>query len=129
MIVADQWFLSGITQSGWGYFNPAQVADQNWRIVGATDFNADVQPDLVWQNRSTGQIGVWFMSGVNLSSVTLFTPGQVTDTNWRLTQVWNLVTEPILPVVAKGSVLRSHLPLLALGLIAPVILYFRQKAG
>ena len=94
-----------------------------------SDFNADGRPDLVWQNRSTGQIGVWFMSGVNLSSVTLFSPSQVTDTNWRLTQVWNLVTEPILPVVAKNSALRSHLPLVALGLIAPVILYFRSKAG
>jgi hypothetical protein len=85
--------------------------------VGVDDFNAHGGPDLVWQNRSTGQIR------------SLFTPSQVMDSNWRLTQVWNLVTEPILTMATKGSDLRSHLPLLALGLIAPVIPYFRQKLG
>lgn len=48
----------------------------NWRAIDAGDFNGDGKPDLVWQERSTGQVVVWLNTGTmtftsaNLSTVT-----------------------------------------------------------
>jgi hypothetical protein len=39
------------------------AAVPGWRVVAATDFNADGHPDLVWQNDQTRQLVVWYMSG------------------------------------------------------------------
>jgi probable HAF family extracellular repeat protein len=86
------WFMHGVTQSGWSYLDPSQVLDTNWKIVGMDYFNFDSKPDLIWQNQATGQIGVWFMDGTVLSNLSYFHPGQVSDTNWRVAQVWNQVT-------------------------------------
>ncbi|PYV39503.1 MAG: VCBS repeat-containing protein, partial [Acidobacteria bacterium] len=58
--------------------------DLNWKIVATGDFNSDGMADLVWQHRTTGQMGVWFMNGAAPKSTTLFTPFQVTDTNWKI---------------------------------------------
>jgi hypothetical protein len=59
--------------------------------VGASDFNADGKPDLVWQNQSNGQIGVWLLDGTALASVSFFNPGEVTDTSWKIVpSIWNV---------------------------------------
>ena len=42
-----------------------------------------------WWNQASGQIGVWFIDGATLSSVSFFTPGQVPDTNWKIPNIWN----------------------------------------
>lgn len=85
------WLMNGTALSRVSFFTPNQVSDTKWKIVGVSDFNADNKPDLVWQNQADGQIGVWFMNGTSLSSVSLFDPSKVTDTDWRIPQIWNLV--------------------------------------
>jgi hypothetical protein len=30
-----------------------------WHIAASGDFNADAQPDLVWENTSTGERSIW----------------------------------------------------------------------
>jgi hypothetical protein len=46
------------------------------------DFNADLKPDLLWQNKVTGDVAVWQMNGMN------FTAGQTIysglDLNWEI---------------------------------------------
>ncbi len=50
------------------------------------DFNADGRADLVWRNRTTGQIIVWNMAGsAYLAYSTIATPrGSQVDTNWTI---------------------------------------------
>jgi hypothetical protein len=35
--------------------------------VGATDFNGDGQTDILWQNTSTGERGIYLMSGTTMT--------------------------------------------------------------
>jgi hypothetical protein len=85
------WFMNGTTLISPSYFNPAQVPDINWKIVGTGDFNLDSKVDLVWQNQASGHIAVWFMDGANLISPSYFNPAQVPDLNWKIVpNVWNL---------------------------------------
>jgi C1A family cysteine protease len=58
------------------------VSDLNWKIVGTADFNADGQTDILWQNYSTGQVAVWFMSGTTNTGYALLST--VADLNWKI---------------------------------------------
>ena len=76
------WFMNGASVTSGVVFG--RETDLNWKIVATGDFNSDGMADLVWQHRTTGQMGVWFMNGAAPKSTTLFTPFQVTDTNWKI---------------------------------------------
>jgi hypothetical protein len=34
-----------------------------WTLVDTADLNGDGTPDLIWQNKSTGQVAAWYMGG------------------------------------------------------------------
>jgi hypothetical protein len=53
-------------------------------IKPSNDYNSDGKPDLIWQNQATGEIVVWFMNGATRVSPSPFSPGQVTDLNWKI---------------------------------------------
>jgi hypothetical protein len=60
------WMMNGSSVSSTTFFSPegaAQLSDLNWEIRALGDLNADRQPDVIWQNKSTGQIAVWFFAG------------------------------------------------------------------
>jgi hypothetical protein len=69
---------------------PGLVADVNWTIVGAGDFNRDGWPDLVWQHEGDGRIAVWKMRGSTLVEGGLTSPGQVDDLDWKIRAVGDL---------------------------------------
>ena len=58
--------VGGSTYQGWNWLNAAGVA--GWTVVGANDFNEDGVPDLVWQDKSTGQVTVNYYGGVKGAS-------------------------------------------------------------
>jgi hypothetical protein len=60
------------------------VADRNWRIEGAGDFNDDDKADILWRNVATGQTLAWKMT--NLFPVrTDITPRSGTiSSDWKL---------------------------------------------
>ena len=62
----------------------AMVLDPPPAYPASNDINGDGRFDLLWQHQTTGQISSWFMNGVNLAAGALFSPGQVTDTNWKI---------------------------------------------
>jgi len=39
-----------------------------WSIVGTGDFNGDQNADILWHNRSTGEIQIWIMNGEKVAS-------------------------------------------------------------
>jgi len=51
----------GATYQGWAWLNAAGVA--GWTVVGASDFNGDGVPDLVWQKDATAQVTVNYYGG------------------------------------------------------------------
>lgn len=41
---------------------PDRASALSWRIVGAADMNGDGRAELLWHNRSTGFVVIWFMT-------------------------------------------------------------------
>jgi hypothetical protein len=56
----------GATYQGWNWLNSA--GDPGWTVVGASDFNGDGVPDLVWQNDATAQVTVNYYGGTGGAS-------------------------------------------------------------
>ncbi|MBF0338103.1 MAG: VCBS repeat-containing protein [Nitrospirae bacterium] len=49
------------------------------------DFNGDGKSDILWQNSRTGQVGIWLMDGLSVSS--MGSPITISDLNWHIKQV------------------------------------------
>src|SRR5207248_5911512 len=49
---------------------PGNSADPTVIAAGATDFNANGKPDLLWQSDSTGDVVMWYMGGAQGSTYT-----------------------------------------------------------
>jgi hypothetical protein len=51
----------GVVYQGWAYLDTVGAA--GWTVVGASDFDGNGVPDLVWQNSSTAQVVVHYYGG------------------------------------------------------------------
>jgi hypothetical protein len=78
------WYMDGLTYAGSAFLSPNRVADTDWRIAGAADFNNDGETDLLWQNDRTGVITVWLMDGAAFVAPGLLSVNTVADTNWKI---------------------------------------------
>ncbi len=58
------------------------VTDTNWRIAGVGDFDKDGNPDLLWQNTTTGDIYVWYLNGATFVRDQYIQT--IPDTNWHI---------------------------------------------
>jgi hypothetical protein len=56
------------------------------RVAGAADLNMDGQTDLVWQDDTTGALGVWYLNGLTRTSAVALNPGAVNPV-WRIRAV------------------------------------------
>lgn len=83
------WLMDGITRRDTRLLSPGQVADLDWKIVGAGDFNGDRSNDLLWRNRTTGVLVVWYMSGDRQLSGSVLSP-TVNDLEWKVGTVADL---------------------------------------
>jgi FG-GAP-like repeat/FG-GAP repeat len=77
------WFMNGTSQASGSFLTPSPV-NLAWQVQGLADFNADGKADILWRNRSTGQLYVWFMNGITESSGTFLTPAAVADPAWQI---------------------------------------------
>ena len=59
------------------------VADQDWQVVGITDFNLDGRPDLVWRHRWSGGVSGWLMNGTSVTAGYWLNPDKM-DNDWVL---------------------------------------------
>jgi hypothetical protein len=62
--------------------NRSLILTQPGRVKG--DFDGDGQVDLLWQNRSTGEVSVWGMKGTSIGWGEYLTPANVGDSNWKI---------------------------------------------
>jgi hypothetical protein len=63
------WFMNGTAvspTSGVVASNPGIY----WVIQGVGDYNGDGSSDILWRNNNTGQVSMWLMNGLTLSSST-----------------------------------------------------------
>ena len=60
------------------------MADTNWKLRGAADFDQDGMSDLFWQNTATGHLSVWLMNGATVRTMLAPTPGLMADHAWRI---------------------------------------------
>jgi hypothetical protein len=77
------WYTGGAdhgTITGGDYVDVNAVS--GWDVVGVGDFNGDGKSDLVFQNRSTGQVAIWLLSGARYQAGVLlpFVPAA----GWKL---------------------------------------------
>jgi hypothetical protein len=60
------------------------VADRNWRIEGAGDFNNDKKADLLWRNVATGQTLAWQMTNLYPSRTDITPRAGTVSSDWKL---------------------------------------------
>jgi hypothetical protein len=84
------WYMNGEIVTSDALLTPAQISGNDWKIVGAGDFNGDGKPDLVWQHTTGGWLCVWLMNGSTMQSAVYLNPAQVTDQSWHLRGVIDL---------------------------------------
>lgn len=81
------WIMSTVDFGGLKFVSPGYITtlSPDWTIGGVSDINRDGVPDLIWQNRKTGEIYWWPMTYAN---------GQYTSPGYyrigNLPTVWTL---------------------------------------
>ena len=59
--------------------------DTHWRIVGAGDINADGKADLIWHNKSTGQVYAMLLNGTSVTGGAMIHTEP--DPNWDIVSI------------------------------------------
>jgi hypothetical protein len=57
------WYMGGPQRNIYQGSNWLAASVPGWTVVGAADFNQDGILDLVWENYTTQQTVIWYMSG------------------------------------------------------------------
>ncbi len=76
------WLIKGMKVAGVRNVAPARVPDRHWRIVRVADLDEDGHPDILWHNRDTGDLLVWYMNGVTLTSRAPLDPSPFLESDW-----------------------------------------------
>jgi hypothetical protein len=82
------WYMGGAqgtTYESWSWLAPGNM--QGWTLISSADFNGDGQPDLLWEDNSTGQAAVWYMGGAQgntYESWAWMDSGATPGTGWTL---------------------------------------------
>jgi hypothetical protein len=60
--------------------------DSPWKVAAVADFNADGEPDLLWQHQSEGWLVVWALNGTVRTETLFPVPNRALDdfVNWKV---------------------------------------------
>jgi hypothetical protein len=78
------WLMDGTRLVSGVYMTPNRLADLDWKIRGVADINRDGLSDLIWQHVTSGKIAAWIMNGAVMVSGSSFSPGVVSDLDWKI---------------------------------------------
>ena len=78
------WLLNGATVMAQSGLSIPAVSSLNWKIQGVGDVSGDGKADLLWQNESTGELGVWYLDGFTVTATWTLSIGNVGDLNWNM---------------------------------------------
>lgn len=79
------WLMDGHQVVGQSNLSIDRVTNLDWKIAGVGDTNGDGYADLLWQNMSTGGLGVWFLNNFTVLLTRSLSISAVTDpANWRV---------------------------------------------
>jgi len=82
---AQIWYLGG--PQGASLTGAANLTLTNtWNIVGASDFNGDGQPDILWQDPVSGATQVWYLGGAQ-GNVVMSAADLTAGSTWRIVAV------------------------------------------
>jgi len=70
------WALNGVVLTGSAFTNPSNTGRPDWKAAAVGDFNKDGKVDILFQN-DDGSLAIWYMDGVNLTSVANLVPNKV----------------------------------------------------
>jgi uncharacterized repeat protein (TIGR01451 family) len=84
------WLMNGTVVADGSYLTPKSFADTRWQIRGVADFSGDGKPDVLWHNRATGELYVWFLDAMSVTGGSHLTPGTVADPQWQIRGVSDL---------------------------------------
>lgn len=78
------WFMTGTQALGAAPLSPSRFADARWRISRVEDLNEEDFLDILWQNQETGDLLVWYMSGLVVVSRSHLTPRRLAEPSWKV---------------------------------------------
>lgn len=78
------WSLNGAQAFNTRYLSINQMPDRTWKIRGVGDVDGDGRADLIWQNTTTGGLGVWLLNGATVTLQRNLSIPQVSDVHWQV---------------------------------------------
>lgn len=78
------WMLNGATVIDQRGLSIMKVTDLSWKIHGVGDVSGDGKADLLWQNESTGDLGVWYLDGSTVIGQSTLSIPSVGDLSWNM---------------------------------------------
>jgi ELWxxDGT repeat protein len=75
------WLMKGTSAASGRVVGPGRV-DPRWRLSLASDLNDDGRSDLLWHNRESGELYVWYLDGTTVASAGYLSPSRFKDPRW-----------------------------------------------